>query len=186
MKHLLLFEDLESDFLSRLETLPKSKYNLKYQCTSFLNGLPNKELKNEFMYRIGDGEDVFQLLREFLDRKELSKNPMDFYPYRIIVLDHEINNLKKQNEREINTGIELLDHAILGKEKLKEVVDDINSYIEEDAIDPSAIKEVLNNTIDFLKKMDSLYMWAYRETSSANVRKINAAREILDSLISFE
>ncbi len=186
MKHLLLFEDLESDFLARLEELPQTKYNLKYQCTKFLNELPTQELKSEFMYRVGDGEDVVKLFRDMLDRKELSQKQTTFYPYRIIVLDYELNNLKSENEREIKVGMDLLEHAILGQEKLKEVVDQLNYHIEESEIDPTDVKEILNGTINFLKNMDSLYDWAYGETSSANVKKIRAAKDILRSLKSFE
>lgn len=176
MSYKLFLESLESDFEQTISH-EEGKYNLKYQATLFRNSLPKKDLQQEFMYRVSDGEDIIDLIEEFVDKAEI---PNDF-DFRALVMDKRISELKSKQEQK---SFETFEKIISETEKVgvEKSIEQLKGAIDKGA-DPESIIVLIEDGITYLIDSQPIMRWAYnRQDWNPNEKKIIIANQLVDFL----
>jgi hypothetical protein len=175
----LFLESLQDDFNDSVKKMNK----LQKQTTDFLNSLTSDKDKQEFMYRVSDGEDVIDLIEEFVDKCELSDE--DQFGFRATVMSNRLDDIKtKYDEGDRNAGTELVMIAANdGVDKtMKYLTDQMESRPE---ITPDRVIDLIQVAVDWLQENDVLINWTYQREQNANLKKIEAGKMLIDRLREF-
>lgn len=160
----LFVESLVDDFKSYIE----KDNDIKSKAESFVNALP-EDKKSEFMYRVSDGEDILELIDEFLDKYNVS----DKDKFKKMVIEKKIKNLQsKYNMKNLNFTIEALEE---GLKDFDGIIDDFKKELESEQ-NVIGVINLFETSIDYLEKEQKLLK------SNKNESKIEVANKIIDFL----
>lgn len=177
MKYLKTYkESLENDFLSTTKDL-KGEVNPEYQANKLKDLIKDKTLKKEFMYRLSDGENLYQLIEEFVDRIQLPEN--EDLQFRAIVRHYKIEELRKEYPS-ISMGLSFITLSI------ERGIDVIFNKLIKPLGELDNIKDILDDTIIYLEKTQELLNWVYKNIPSnpgtQNAEKIKAGKELIEMI----
>ncbi len=176
MSYKLFLESLESDFEQSISD-KEDRYNLKYQATIFRDSLPDKKSQEEFMYRVSDGEDIIDLIEEFVDKVDID----DDFSFRALVMDQRISDLKSKQEKK---SFEIFERIISETEKIgiEKSIQQLKSSIDKGA-DPESIIVLIEDGITYLIDSQPIMRWAYNKQDwNPNEQKIILANQLVDFL----
>lgn len=175
----LFLESLKDDFDNVIKTLGDNKDD----ANNFLKSLTDDKDKQEFMYRISDGENIIDLIEEFVDKCQLSdKNQFRF---RTLVMSVRLDEIKsKYNEDDRNAGTKLV--MIAEKDGIDKTMSSLEMEIERrPEITPDRIIDLIQTSIDWLQENEELINWAYQRDENTNQKKIEAGKILIDRLREF-
>jgi hemerythrin-like domain-containing protein len=179
----LFLESLQDDFNNTIKNLNGDKVNSGYQADKFVKALSDVKSKQEFMYRVSDGEDVIDLIEEFVDKCQLSDE--DQFGFRATVMAIRLDEIKtKYEEGDRKAGTELVMIAA------NDGVDKTMKYLTEQMekrpeITPDRVIDLIQVAVDWLQENDVLINWTYQRDQNANAKKIEAGKILMDRLREF-
>ena len=169
MKYLKKFnESLDDDF----DKVIKDKNDKNHDnAKKFIDCLTDTKLKSEFKYRLTDGEDVLDLIGEFVDKAKLSDQEQ--FEFRVLVMGKKIEDSKTKYDSDIlDMGLDML--HFIEKNDRTEIARFILNFDKENIID------ILNTLINYLKDNNYILNWTYeRPDWNPNNNKINKVKEFI-------
>ena len=182
-RYKLFLESLQDDFKNTIKNINGDKINSGYQADKFIKALSDKKSKQEFMYRFSDGENVIDLIEEFVDKCQLSDE--DQFRFRALVMSVRLDEIKtKYDEGDIKAGAELI--MIAEKYGVDKTMKYLTEQIESiPGLTPDRLIDLMQVTIDWLQKNDVLINWAYQREQNANLKNIEACKMLIDRLREF-
>jgi len=178
----LFIESLSDDFKSTIKSYNANpdKYNIGYQADQFAKALP-KSNKQEFMYRVSDGEDILSIIEDMVDKCDLSDE--DQFKFRVLVMDNKLEKLKSEYNMQ---ALQVAFQAIIGTIEMgfDDSVEDLKKHIEEgENVEPEQIITILEDAVEYLTKAQVLANWAYeRPMWNPNEEKIEVGNRLIDFL----
>lgn len=175
----LFLESLQDDFNDTVKVL-----NIDgNKATGFVKALTNDKDKQEFMYRVSDGEDFIDLIEEFVDKCNLSDEHQ--FEFRALVMGDRIKSIStKYDEDDRKAGTELVVIAAEGgvDKTMKYLIDQMEKRPE---ITPDRVIDLIQVSIDWLQENEELINWTYQREQNANLKKIEAGKMLIDRLREF-
>ena len=169
MKYLKKFnESLDDDF----DNLVKGKNDKNHdKANKFINCLTDPKLKSEFKYRLTDGEDILDLIGEFVDKAKLSDQEQ--FEFRVLVMGKKIEDSKTKYDSDIlDMGLDMLHHIEKDDKYFLDLVKSGDEKVN--------IIDILNTLINYLKDNNYILNWTYeRPDWNPNNNKINKVKEFI-------
>jgi hypothetical protein len=175
----LFLESLQDDFNDTVKGLNADGD----KANRFVKALTDYKDKQEFMYRVSDGENVIDLIEEFVDKCNLSDENQ--FEFRVIVMSNRLDEIKsKYDEGDRMAGTELVMIAA------KDGVDITMKYLaiqmeKRPEITPDRVIDLIQVSIDWLQENEDLMNWVYQRKQNANLKKIEAGKILIDRLREF-
>ena len=162
----LFLESLKDDFNNTIKGLNGDKINSGYQADKFLKALSDDKSKQEFMYRVSDGENVIDLIEEFVDKCQLSNE--DQFGFRALVMSVRLDEIRsKYDEGDRNAGTELV--SIAEKEGVDKTMKYLTDQMEKrPEITPDRVIDLIQVSVDWLQENEILINWTYQRDQNAN------------------
>lgn len=173
----LFIESLQDDFDNSVKDLENKK-----DAEEFANALNNNE-KQEFMYRLSDGEDLIDLIEEFVDKYNFSDENQ--FNFRALVMNNRLKDIKsKYDEGDRLAGTDLV--MIAEKEGVDKTMNYLITQMDKNPhITPDRVIDLIQVSINWLQENDELINWTYQREQNANSEKIEAGKILIDRLREF-
>lgn len=176
-----IFETLTSEFNAKVNSLISNrtsnddKLNSGYQAKKMTKLLDSK-LKQEFMYRVTDGEDIFKLIEEFVDRTAL--DPESQFTFRGLICHLKLKELEKEK----TPGIDLIVYAERnGIDKAVDLIKNgMKEKFEKDEEYGEKVIDMIQSGIDYLEKTQKIFNWTFQRDQNINTERVELAKELIE------
>ena len=157
----LFIESLEDDFKNTINDYDSNdELNIGREAERFLAVLPEKS-KSEFMYRVSDDEDIFELIEEFLERGNIDSNSANNF-WNLIKF-HKTKQLNMNTKTDaIQSGNSLINLSI--EHGVDTTIDQIIKNLSED-ITVDVIIDILEESIKWLESELEIEEWYNKKTN---------------------
>ena len=176
LKSYKIFETLASEFKFKTDNLKDDQFKSGYQAQK-MSKLLDKKLKQEFMYRVTDGEDVFKLIEEFVDRSPLDDESQ--FTFRGLICHLKLKELEKEK----TPGVDLIVHAERnGVESAMSIIKDGMKRKSDDEDYIEKVIDMIKSGIDYLEKTQKIFDWTYQRNQNINQSRIKVAKELIEKV----
>lgn len=156
--------------------------NLGNKAKYFIEVLP-EDKKSEFMYRVTDGEDVLDLMEEFIKKCKL--NADNQFEFRLPIFNKKIEDLKNEYDVEgkLSNILRTIEEASHDFEDVIKIMNKERLSVEDNEFVMDQVIGFFEEAIEYLDKSQKLESWLHeRENWYPNKNKIDIAKKIIARL----
>lgn len=170
-------ESLVDDFNNHLNNTPK---NLKKSSEEFLGAIKDDKYKSEFMYRVSDGEDIIDLIEEFVDKCNLDDESQ--FRFRSLVFSNRLKELSiKYDEGDRKAGLDLVQLA--ERDGVDLTTKYLIGYIEKiPQVTVDRVIDLIQVALGWLEENEKLINWTYQRNQNTNLKKIESGKYLIKAL----